>query len=393
MQAEEELRQQNEFLQAVLDSLAHPFYLINSIDYTIKMANKAAGMGNLAGNPTCYELTHRGSEPCEGEEHRCPLREVKKTKRPVTVEHLHYDEDGNARQIEIHCYPIFDSEGNVVQVIEYCLDITERKKAEQEIRKLNQELEQRVTERTAQLEIANKELETINKELKDFAYVVSHDLKAPLRGISQLADWISQDYTDVFDEAGKEKIRLLINRVKRTHGLIDGILQYSRAGRIREEVANVNLTAIVRKVIKTLSAPDHIKVTIENDLPLIAGGKIQFEQVFQNLLNNAIKFMDKPRGEVRIGYLDEGDRWKFSVADNGPGIVEKYHEKIFQIFQTLRPRDELESTGIGLTVVKKIIESYGGKVWMESRIGQGSTFFFTLLKKEALRHQVTKEGI
>ncbi len=110
-------------------------------------------------------------------------------------------------------------------------------------------------------------------------------------------------------------------------------------------------------------------------------------------MNNAIKFMDKPRGEVRIGYLDEGDRWKFSVADNGPGIAEKYHERIFQIFQTLRPRNEFESTGIGLTVVKKIIESYGGMFWMESRIGQGSTFFFTLLKKEALRHQVTKEGI
>jgi signal transduction histidine kinase len=114
---------------------------------------------------------------------------------------------------------------------------------------------------------------------------------------------------------------------------------------------------------------------------VVVGGKIKFEQVFQNLLSNAIKFMDKSRGEVRIGYLDEGDRWKFSVADNGPGIAEKYHEKIFQIFQTLQPRDEFESTGIGLTVVKKIIESYGGKIWVESRIGQGSTFFFTIPKR------------
>jgi len=128
-QAEEKIHQQNEFLNNILDSLTHPFYVIDVNDYTIKMANPAAELGNLAENPTCYVLTHKYSKPCGAIDHVCPLEEVKKTKKPVVVEHIHYDEDGNARNIEVHGYPIFDAEGNVIQMIEYCLDITERKRA------------------------------------------------------------------------------------------------------------------------------------------------------------------------------------------------------------------------------------------------------------------------
>ncbi len=134
--AEEQLQQQNEFLNIVMESLTHPFYVIDANDYTIKMANKASSMGSLSGNPTCYELTHNESEPCEGDSHLCPLSEVKNTKSPATVEHIHYDKNGDPRNIEVHCYPIFDSSGNVAQVIEYCLDITARKKAEEEKNKL-----------------------------------------------------------------------------------------------------------------------------------------------------------------------------------------------------------------------------------------------------------------
>ncbi len=381
-QTDEELRRQNEFLNVVMNSLTHPFYIINTNDYTVRMANEAADMGDLSGNPTCYELTHNSTEPCSSEDHICPLREVMKTKNSAIVEHRHYDQNGKAMIIEVHCYPISDSEGNIEQVIEYCLDITERKLVEEKIRKINEELEERVTERTSQLEIANKDLEDANKELKDFAYVVSHDLKAPLRGISQLAGWISKDYSDALEEQGKEQMKLLINRVNRMDSLIEGILQYSRVGHDREKVALVDINSLVEGVIKAISTPDHIQVTIENNLPAIAGGKTQFEQVFQNLLSNAIKFMDKSNGEVKFGCSDEGANWKFSVADNGPGIEDKYHKKIFQIFQTLRASDEYESTGIGLTVVKKIVESYGGDIWVESGVGRGSTFFFTLPKKK-----------
>jgi len=162
------------------------------------------------------------------------------------------------------------------------------------------------------------------------------------------------------------------------NALIDGILQYSRVGNVKEEKIEVNLNSLVKNVIDLLSPSENIEIIIEDNLPTVFFEITRIEQIFQNLLNNAIKYMDKPHGNIYIGCNKEGNYWKFSVADNGPGIEEKYFGKIFQIFQTLKPRDEVESTGIGLSIVKKIAEMYGGKVWVESKIGYGSTFFFTL---------------
>ena len=224
------------------------------------------------------------------------------------------------------------------------------------------------------------ERKVIEKQLEDFAYVVSHDLKAPLRAINQLAAWISQDHAGAFDKGGKEQMDLLVGRVKRMDNLIDGILQYSRAGRIKGSEKEVDLNNVVKEVIDTLAPPKNIHVTIEDKLPVILAETVRIEQVFQNLISNAIKYMDKPKGEIRVGYVDEGNNWKFSIADNGPGIEEKYYDKIFQIFQTLESRDKRESTGVGLALVKKIVELYGGKIWVESKTGEGSTFFFTVRK-------------
>jgi len=236
----------------------------------------------------------------------------------------------------------------------------ERKKAEQ---------------RQAQL---FEQLEKTNQELKNFAYIVSHDLKAPLRGIKTLVEWITTDYADKLDDNGKEQMNLLASRVARMNNLIDGILQYSRVGRVKGEKATINLNELVTEVVDMIAPPENITITVENELPVIECEKTPIMQVFQNLLSNAVNYMDKPQGQVRIGCVEENGFWKFSVADNGPGIEEKYFEKIFKIFQTLSPRDKIESTGIGLTVVKKIIKMYKGNVWVESEPGNGSTFFFTL---------------
>jgi len=203
-----------------------------------------------------------------------------------------------------------------------------------------------------------------------------------LRGVGSLAEWISTDYKDKFDENGKELLSLLASRIKRMHNLIDGILQYSRIGRVREEKVEVNIDKLVTEIIDSISPPENIEIKIENELPTVIFEKTRIGQVFQNLLSNAIKYMDKPKGKIRIGCASEDDSWKFSIADNGPGIEEKHFEKIFQIFQTLKPRDEVESTGIGLSVVNKIIQMYGGRIWLESEVGSGSTFFFTLPKEE-----------
>ena len=248
-------------------------------------------------------------------------------------------------------------------IIAVARDVTERKEAE---------------EKQAEL---FREIESINRELKDFAYVVSHDLKAPLRGIKTLVNWISSDYSDKLDDEGKEQMNLLMSRVERMHNLIDGVLQYSRVGRIKEKEVQVDLARLVPEVIDLVAPPKNITVTIEDELPVVACEETRIMQVFQNLLSNAIKYMDKPDGQVTVGCVEDDDCWKFSVADNGPGIEEKHFERIFKIFQTLSPRDEFESTGVGLTVVKKIVELYEGEIWIESEVGRGCTFFFTLPKQ------------
>jgi PAS domain S-box-containing protein len=225
-----------------------------------------------------------------------------------------------------------------------------------------------------------RELESSQEELKSFAYVVSHDLKAPLRAISSLAGWLAHDYMDKFDDEGKEHMRLLIKRVYRMDNLINGILQYSRIGQVKEEIIAVDLDQLVREVIDLLSPPANIVISIENTLPIVMAEPTRIEQVFLNLLSNAIKFMDKPHGEIRIVCSSEDKHWKFLIADNGPGIELRHFERIFQLFQTLVPRDRVECTGVGLSLVKKIVEMYGGKIWLESKVGEGSNFFFTLPK-------------
>lgn len=278
----------------------------------------------------------------------------------VKFESRGFRKDGSTFYQEVTIIKNIDKNGQLKGHYRFVRDVTERKMAE---------------ERQARL---LKELESANQELNDFAYIVSHDLKAPLRAIGSLANWILTDYADKFDKEGKEQMDLLLSRVKRMHDLIEGILKYSRAGRIREEKVEVNLNELVPGVIDMIAPPENVEIKIENELPTILCERIRIQQVFQNLLTNAIKFMDKPKGKIKVGCVEDNGYWRFSIADNGPGIEEKHFAKIFQIFQTLSPRDEFESTGIGLPVVKKIIEMYGGKVWVESKVGYGSTFFFTL---------------
>ncbi len=239
-------------------------------------------------------------------------------------------------------------------------DITERKRAQQEMERLLHEVE------------------GANRELKDFAYVISHDLKAPLRAIGSLVSWISSDYSDKIEAEGQEMINLLEGRVKRMHDLIDGVLEYSRVGRIREEQVEINLNELVEEVTGFIGKPENFLITVEKKLPTVCLERTRIQQLFQNLISNAIKYNDKTQGEVRISCERDGDFWRFRVSDNGPGIDSKYFEKIFQIFQTLAARDDVDSTGVGLSLVKKIVEMYGGRVWVESELGKGATFLFTL---------------
>ncbi len=230
---------------------------------------------------------------------------------------------------------------------------------------------------------AQADVEAADRELKEFVYVVSHDLRAPLRAVRQLASWLAEDHANSLSTEGKQLIDMLLGRLDRMNNLLEAILQYSRIGRIKEKERDVDVSSLIPHVIQTLSHSNKVKMLVQKSLPTVFFEHKRLEEVFRRLLDNAIKFMDKPEGEVKIRCQDDGTHWKFSIEDNGPGIEKKYHEKVFRIFQTLAARDELESAGMGLTLTKKIIESAGGTIWLESEKGKGSTFLFTIPKKSA----------
>ncbi|MDY7228258.1 sensor histidine kinase [Hyalangium rubrum] len=255
--------------------------------------------------------------------------------------------------------PVRAPDGHHLGVATVILDISYRKRAEAERDRL----------------IAA--LERSNRELDQFAYVASHDLKAPLRGITNLAQWIGDDLQEVMTDETRKQLRMLMGRAHRMEALINGILDYSRAGRVREHPENVDVGVLLTETIEMLSPTPPASIQVESQMPVLHSERVPLQQIFLNLLSNALKHSMRPDALVRVSCTETGDGWEFSVADNGPGIPAEYHERIWGIFQTLRARDEVEGTGIGLSVVKKIVEARGGAVRVESAAGQGATFFFT----------------
>jgi light-regulated signal transduction histidine kinase (bacteriophytochrome) len=220
-------------------------------------------------------------------------------------------------------------------------------------------------------------LEKSNRELDQFAYVTSHDLKAPLRGIANLSQWIEDDLGDRLDAQTQEHLRLLRGRVLRLENLIAGILAYSRAGRDTAEHAVVDVAALVAEVWELLAPPPTARLEIAGPLPQLRTSRVQLQQILLNLIGNAIKYNADRELVITVAAQRNGRRWDFSVADNGVGIAPEFADKIWGLFQTLERRDKVESTGIGLSVVRKIVEQHGGKAWLEPRPGGGAKLCFS----------------
>jgi PAS domain S-box-containing protein len=258
-------------------------------------------------------------------------------------------------------------------------DVTERQQAAENLQVRASEL----TRLSKILARTNEELAEKNQELEQFAYVTSHDLKAPLRAIANLSQWIEEDLAGQLPAENQRQMTLLRKRVYRLEALINGLLEYYRAGRTKVTTETVDLNLLLAEIIDSLDPPATLKIEIEPDMPTLQTKKLPLSQVFSNLISNAIKYHHRSDGYIRISAQDRGKFYEFAVADDGLGIAPEHQDKVFTIFQTLQSRDQKESTGIGLAIVKKIIETEGGEISLESQLGEGATFRFTWLKETA----------
>jgi PAS domain S-box-containing protein len=259
--------------------------------------------------------------------------------------------------------PNYNLLGDIVGSIGIHLDITVKKNLE------------------LQKECILKKLESSNNQLHEYAHIVSHDLKSPLRSIDALVSWIKTDNEGKFDQITLQNFQLIDTTLQTMEKLISNILEYSSAGsKINYEEEEVDLNITLSNLRKILLIPENVSVKLLNKLPTIKGDKTKFQQLFQNLISNAIKFCDKKVGRVEIDYIDTNTFHQFSIKDNGIGIEKKYHDKIFQIFHSLNKRKD--STGVGLSIVKKIINLHEGDIWLKSEPKVGTTFYFTLKKSD-----------
>lgn len=251
----------------------------------------------------------------------------------------------------------------------------------------NSSLEQRVKERTAELKNANIEFEIANAELKEFAYIVSHDLKAPLRAIDSLTKWIAEDYKGDLDTEGQDLIQTLKNRVIIMNQLIDGILQYSRISRVNSKSETTDLNEIIQYVWTLEKPAEHFSLNIEKPLPKIFVNYNKIQELFQKIIQNAIRFNDKEKAIISINWSEDKDYIYIDFQDNGIGIKEKNFDEIFKIFKTLEKKKYKNQIGIGLTLAKRIVEIYNGEITLISKIGAGTTFTISFPKKNITKHQ------
>ncbi len=267
--------------------------------------------------------------------------------------------DGSEFWVNDTIVPLLNRAGAPIRFLTIMNDITREKAAEEAIREYAQNLEDK------------------NKELDQFAYVVSHDLKAPLRAINNLSEWIEEDLGDLVNGDTRNNIDLLRGRVHRMENLINGILDYSRVGRKKVKKQDVDTRIMINELLELICTGNNVEFSCNDKMPIMFTEKLLLEQVFSNLISNAIKYNDKDITKIRVSHSMNKGLHVFGVNDNGPGIEKEYQENIFVIFQTLQPRDKVESTGVGLAIVKKIVLEKGGNIWVESNNGDGTTFYFT----------------
>jgi len=369
--AEKTIQKNAEFLKNILEALAHPFYVINVDDYSLAMANSTALHDyNLRNGLTCHKLSHNSDNPCTTEQHQCPLEEMIRTKTPVIVEHMHYNKNGDPMIVEVHAHPIFDDKGNVVQMIEYNFDITERKKAEEESRNLEEKL------------VRSQKMEAIGT----LAGGIAHDFNNILFPISGYAEMLLLDAPG--DSPLHHGLSEILVGVKRAGDLAKQILTFSRQR--EHELKPLKVEIVVKEALKLIrsSLPTTIEIrqNVNKDYGLVMADPTQIHQIVMNLITNSYHAMEETGGNLNVtlkeveleagelidSAMDPGSYVCLTVADTGMGMDQSVKDRIFDPYFTTK--EEGKGTGLGLSVVHGIVKSHGGHISVYSEPGKGTEF-------------------
>jgi len=392
VESEKMIVEQNEFLKNIIESLPHPLYVIDVDDCSVRIENSAAREDKHFDLNTCLRLTQGLDVSCENDGNSvCPIEMVKQKGAPVVYEHILKDGRGDDRFYKVNYYPIFHGNGNLHKIIEYVIDVTERKIVEDELKRY-----------------AN-ELEKANEDVKNFSYIVSHDLKAPLiniKGYSEKISSANQEILDLLspifgkiDGVETERISIILKdevpkymdfidySISRIGGLVSAILRLSRLGRRELIFSTLEMDKIVESSLKNLAHKIEEKgINVEiGELHKIEADKTSMHIIIENLLTNAVDYLSpERRGEIEIGSIEGEKETTFYIKDNGVGIEKRDMERIFNVFQRAGKQD-IPGEGMGLAYVRTLVERHNGRIWCESKVGEGSTFKLTVSRRPESR--------
>jgi PAS domain S-box-containing protein len=409
--AEKEIENENKRLETILETTPSAVIIIDApngnISYINKRAKELYGV-NITGLDLVEAIAKVKSKRIDGTEYPIgegPSARALKGQLVRNEEIMLEQPDGTVIPILCSAAPILNLEGKIIAAVAIFDDITEQKKEEkrkQELLENEQELREEITTANEELQFTTRKLQnsndnliqaqirqeelinklqTSNKELEQFAYVASHDLQEPLRMVTSFTQLLERRYKGQLDKNADDYIGFVVEGAQRMKELIDDLLTFSRLKTVNkyEEISLEDLLNDITFTLKSSIEKYNAKITHDH-LPKILGDPLQIGQLFQNLISNAIKFNDNEPPEIHISSNTSGNVWVFGVSDNGIGIDPKYHEQIFNIFKRLHTRKDYDGTGIGLAICKRIVEKHGGRIWVESEEGKGSTFYFTIPK-------------
>lgn len=360
-------------LRGILESVPFPMYVIDVHTHRIVLANAATCRGNLPEDATCYALTHHRSSPCEGPDSLCPIDDLRQTGKAAVLEHVHYDRYGVAKRFEVNAFPVFGRGGNISHVVEYNVDVTERRRVEEELRTHERSLEMLV-----------QELKRSNEELKAFTSVAAHDIRAPMAKIASAAELLEESLPRTLPDDARAALDILVKGVNRMTQLVGSLYRCSQVGAGEWLPRKIDLNRVVAELKDLQLARDldmsHGTILVPEPLHTVRGDESQIVELMQNLIANGLKYHRKgllPTVTIRSWEAD-GNRIRIEVSDNGIGIRPADQEKVFGMFERLQEARDREGLGIGLAFCRRVVDRHGGRIGVRSRYGEGSTFWVEL---------------